>query len=83
MSRNPHAEAAELRARLRDAHVRLELLAHAVLADPDTAAGLARLLLSDPAGKLTGDGVSQVPPSPFTREPEAGTPFRTERPTHG
>lgn len=68
---------------LRDVHVRLELLGHAVLADPVTAAGLARLLLSEPAGKLRGDGVGQVPPSPFTREPEAGTPPQPERATHG
>lgn len=76
MTRNPNAENAELRARLRDVQVRLDLLAHAILADPDTAAGLARLLLSDPSGKLTGDSASQVPPSPFTREPEAGNHTR-------
>ena len=82
MTRNPTAEAAALRARLRDSQTRLNLLAALVLQDTDGARALARLLLSDPAARLAGDGASQRPPSPLTREPEAGTPSLTERLTH-
>jgi hypothetical protein len=70
VTRNPHAEAAELRARLRETQTRLRLLAAAVAAGDPGAQSLARLLL---AGNLDVDGVSQRPPSILPREPEAGT----------
>jgi len=69
VSRNPHAENAELRARLRDTELRLRLLAQAVAQGDPAAQPLAALLLG---GNLTSDGASQRPPSTDTREPEAG-----------
>lgn len=71
MTRNPHAEAAELRQRLRDTDTRLRLLAAAVVAHDPGVESLARLLLG---ARMDTDGVSQRPPSTAPREPEAGTP---------
>lgn len=71
MTRNPAAENAALRTRLRDTQARLNVLAAAVLADPHTAAGIARLLLT--ADSLGADGASQRPPSTIAGEPEART----------
>ena len=74
MSRNPHAEAADLRQRLRDAETRLRLLAAAVAAGDPGAPTLARMLLGC---SMYADGVSESPPSILTREPEAGTTSRS------
>lgn len=71
MTRNPHAEAADLRQRLRDTETRLRLLAAAVVAHEPGVESLARLLLGP---ILEVDDVSQRPPSTEPREPEAGTP---------
>lgn len=80
MSRDQARENAALRARLRDTTLRLQLLAQAVAQGDDAAQPLARLLL---AGTLEADGVSQVPPSTTTREPEAGTLHTNGEASHG
>lgn len=83
MTRNPHTEAAALRARLRDSQTRLNLLAALVLQDTDGARALARLMLSDPTLTLGNDGVSQWPPSSFTGEPAARQTLHTKETDHG
>lgn len=59
MTRDPVAEAVALRLRLRDTEVRLQLLAQAVVADPEAAQGLARLLL-----QWTQPGEPEAPAEP-------------------